>query len=300
MHAMCQFLRSCVAVFKEPRRAAEDEFCLREHRKRDSGSAVSVVDQAPRVAPCAASAPRAAGLAPGTTGRTSHVHVAFGTEGAEALAKEAERAKEAEQAKEAERAKKAEQAKEAERAKEAGSARRWGQTETAPTKAQSGGAPAQAATQARAAPATTAALAPATTPAATPAAVAVAASTKQHAGDMESGKPRVTIKIGDLRYCQDSISPVFKNGMKVSKTVQQLRKRQITPEDLLKKFEVSERDGSYYVVRGNRRLFAMKQAGLDNREVRVNVARKVPPGQWTTTVNGKTVKVRGRAGAGST
>jgi len=300
MHAMCQFLRSCVAVFKEPRRAAEDEFCLREHRKRDSGSAVSVVDQAPRVAPCAASAPRAAGLAPGTTGRTSHVHVAFGTEGAEALAKEAERAKEAEQAKEAERAKKAEQAKEAERAKEAGSARRWGQTETAPTKAQSGGAPAQAATQARAAPATTAALAPATTPAATPAAVAVAASTKQHARDMKSGKPRVTIKIGDLLYCQCSISSVFTNGMQVSKTVQQLRNRQITPEDLLKKFEVFLWDGSYYVVRGNRRLFAMKQAGLDNREVRVNVARKVPPGQWTTTVNGKTVKVRGRAGAGST
>mmetsp|Transcript_16438 Transcript_16438/g.39716 ORF Transcript_16438/g.39716 Transcript_16438/m.39716 type:complete len:289 (+) Transcript_16438:50-916(+) len=288
MHAMCQFLRSCVAVFKEPRRAAEDEFCLREHRKRDSGSAVSVVDQAPRVAPCAASAPRAAGLAPGTTGRTSHVHVAFGTEGAEALAKEAERAKEAEQA------------KEAERAKEAGSARRWGQTETAPTKAQSGGAPAQAATQARAAPATTAALAPATTPAATPAAVAVAASTKQHARDMKSGKPRVTIKIGDLLYCQCSISSVFTNGMQVSKTVQQLRNRQITPEDLLKKFEVFLWDGSYYVVRGNRRLFAMKQAGLDNREVRVNVARKVPPGQWTTTVNGKTVKVRGRAGAGST
>mmetsp|Transcript_98401 Transcript_98401/g.262996 ORF Transcript_98401/g.262996 Transcript_98401/m.262996 type:complete len:294 (-) Transcript_98401:638-1519(-) len=293
MHAMCQFLRSCVAVFKEPRRAAEDEFCLREHRKRDSGSAVSVVDQAPRVAPCAASAPRAAGLAPGTTGRTSHVHVAFGTEGAEALAKEAERAKEAEQAKEAERAKKAEQAK------EAGSARRWGQTETAPTKVQSVGCTSSGSYPSQGAPATTAAVAPATTPAATPAAVAVAASTKQHAGDMESGKPRVTIKIGDLRYCQDSISPVFKNGMKVSKTVQQLRKRQITPEDLLKKFEVSERDGSYYVVRGNRRLFAMKQAGLDNREVRVNVARKVPPGQWTTTVNGKTVKVRG-AGAGCT
>ena len=66
-----------------------------------------------------------------------------------------------------------------------------------------------------------------------------------------------------ILYSQDNIGKTFRDGRSLSETMRQLLAKEVTPESI-EAIEVTEYEGCYYAMTGNRRLFLYKELEAAN------------------------------------
>ncbi len=100
----------------------------------------------------------------------------------------------------------------------------------------------------------------------------------------------------DIRFTQDSISNTFQDGSAVDDMVNGLKNGTIDPKNV-KPIRVFQQNGKIYSL-DNRRLYAFKQAGMDNIRVKwVNpknktISQKIAM-HFTTKTDGLSIIMRG-------
>ena len=118
-------------------------------------------------------------------------------------------------------------------------------------------------------------------------------------GDTEGGTDTVkgtssTLTSKDIRFTQDSISATFKDGSSVDDLINGLKSGKISPNDV-PAIRIFEKDGVIYSL-DNRRLYAFKEAGIDNINYVWATPKEIANEAWKMTTNngGVTIRVRGR------
>jgi len=82
---------------------------------------------------------------------------------------------------------------------------------------------------------------------------------------------KLMLPVSKLRWCQDCIKATFRNGTSLIDLLQQLMDEPARA-NLLPLFDVVERDGLYYAISGNRRLWVLKEfASLKDPSLKVQV-----------------------------
>jgi len=105
---------------------------------------------------------------------------------------------------------------------------------------------------------------------------------------------RSTLTSKDIRFTQDSISATFKDGSSVDDLINGLKSGKISPDDV-PAIRIFEKDGVIYSL-DNRRLYAFKEAGIDNINYVWATPEEIANEAWKMTTNngGVTIRVRGR------
>ncbi|GAE90969.1 hypothetical protein JCM21531_4637 [Acetivibrio straminisolvens JCM 21531] len=105
---------------------------------------------------------------------------------------------------------------------------------------------------------------------------------------------RSTLTSKDIRFTQDSISATFKDGSSVDDLINGLKSGKISPNDV-PAIRIFEKDGVIYSL-DNRRLYAFKEAGIDNINYVWATPEEIANEAWKMTTNngGVTIRVRGR------
>ena len=116
---------------------------------------------------------------------------------------------------------------------------------------------------------------------------------------MGNGESVGYMRPSDIRFTHDSIQYNFRDGRTLTDTFRQLL-RKSTPIDNIPKMEVMQYGGKWFVVRGNRRLFVLKELEKRNQIAQVQVRKKnfdsgLFHNQYTSPNEGRSVKIRGRA-----
>ncbi|XP_062583857.1 uncharacterized protein LOC134245602 [Saccostrea cucullata] len=114
---------------------------------------------------------------------------------------------------------------------------------------------------------------------------------------MGNGESTVYMRPSQIRYTHDSIQANFRNGTPMEHTFRQLVFQKIQV-DSLPMIQVTQHNGYWYVVRGNRRLFLLKKLEKLGRVTTVQMVKKpfdpdVFNRQYTTKDNGISVRIRG-------
>mmetsp|Transcript_108452 Transcript_108452/g.339265 ORF Transcript_108452/g.339265 Transcript_108452/m.339265 type:complete len:302 (+) Transcript_108452:34-939(+) len=95
----------------------------------------------------------------------------------------------------------------------------------------------------------------------------------------------------DIHYIQDSIANIFRCGRVVCDTMEKLRRKEISPNDI-SPIMVFEMRGRIHTS-DNRRLWAFKNAGVTSVPVLRILQSNVDPDKFTTTNNGLSIRMRG-------
>ncbi|XP_062601389.1 uncharacterized protein LOC134263090 [Saccostrea cucullata] len=114
---------------------------------------------------------------------------------------------------------------------------------------------------------------------------------------MGNGESTVYMRPSQIRYTHDSIQANFRNGTPMEETFRQLVFQKIQV-DSLPMIEVTQHNGYWYVVRGNRRLFLLKKLERLGRVTTVQMVNKpfdsdVFNRQNTTRNMGLSIRIRG-------
>jgi hypothetical protein len=98
----------------------------------------------------------------------------------------------------------------------------------------------------------------------------------------------------NIRFSQDSISSVFKDGSTVDDMIKGLKTGKINPNDV-PAIRIFEKEGAIYSL-DNRRLYAFREAGIDNIPYRWATKKEITNEAWkfTTTNGGTEIRVRGK------
>jgi hypothetical protein len=96
-----------------------------------------------------------------------------------------------------------------------------------------------------------------------------------------------TLKANEVRFTQNSIKSTFKNGDSVDALIQGLKSGNVSANDI-PAIRIFEKDGIFYSL-DNRRLYAFKQAGIENFRSVWATAEEIANEAWKfTTKNGGT------------
>ncbi|XP_048738638.1 uncharacterized protein LOC125653297 [Ostrea edulis] len=114
---------------------------------------------------------------------------------------------------------------------------------------------------------------------------------------MGNGESTAYMRPSEIRFSHDSIQSAFRDGRSLETTYREVLWDKITV-DALPTMEVMQYNGHWFVVRGNRRLFLLKNLEKHNYLTSVKMLRKpydegIFYRQFTTPNMGKSVKIRG-------